>query len=256
MLAEKRRDQLSKLICQKKFVSLPQMAESLGVSESTVRRDLERLQQNGEVFRTHGGAYATNEPDKSFPFFETNLQKASPQKKAIAKKAAELIENGQSILLDGGTTTYFLAEELVGRQLSIVTGSLPHIDLLSSDPSCDLIVIGGNLCRRSGVCQGPVTDRMLSEIHVHKAIMSVAAISDSGFYNHNLLLVNTEQSIIKSADQLIVLSDSSKFGQQSLAFVCSLDKAAYIITDSGLSDQWRQKIEDAGVKLVVVDFEE
>ena len=253
MLAEKRRDQLRKIIRQRKFVSLSQMAESLGVSESTVRRDLEHLQQNGEVFRTHGGAYSVSMNDKSFPLFELNMQKNSIQKKAIAQKAAELIEIGQSILLDGGTTTYCLAQELIGRQLSVVTGSLPHIELFSADATCDLIVIGGNLCRRSGVCQGPVTDKMLSEIHVHKAIMSVAAICDTGFYNHNLLLVNTEQAIIRSADELIILSDSAKFGQQSLAHVCSLDKASCIVTDSGLSELWREKLDKMGIRYILAD---
>lgn len=251
MIAENRREQLRNIIRQRKFVSLPQLAESLSVSESTVRRDLDKLRQSGEIFRTHGGAYATNSDDVSFPFFDSNLSKNVMEKKNIAKKAAELIESGQSILLDGGTTTYLLAQELIGRQLSVVTGSLPIVDLLSQDVTCDLIVVGGNLCRRTGVCQGPVADRMLNQIHVHKAIMSVAAVSDSGFYNHNLLLVETERAIMRSADQVIIIVDSTKFGQQSLAHVCSLDQVQYIVTDGRISAEWRRKIEKAGVKLII-----
>ena len=138
---------------------------------------------------------------------------------AIARAASELIEEGDTILLDGGSTTYELAQLLVGRPLQVVTNSLPVANLLTSSDA-DLVMVGGYIHTRTGVSLGPYAIQMLRSLNVRRAVLSVAGVNDEGFYNSNLLLVETEQAMMKAADEVIVVADSTKFGCTSLARLC------------------------------------
>jgi len=252
---EERRTRLLELVRQKRFASLPELVRQLHVSESTVRRDLEYLEEQGAARRIHGGVlYSGTSP--MLPHFDLREPALWPQKKAIARQAVELIEDGETILLDGGTTTYEVARLLVGRPLHVVTNSLPVANLFAADTNSDLVLIGGNICPRSGVAQGPYADRMLEMVGVRKTILSTAGISDKGFYNNNLLLVATEQAMIRAADEVIVVADSSKFGRQSLGHVCSLGEVDHLVVDGGITSPWRDKITQAGVNLLAADIEE
>ncbi len=127
--SETRRERLRDLVQSRGFASLGELAESLEVSESTIRRDLEQLERDGVVRRTHGGAFWTGEPD-TMRIFETRRDDSWPAKAAIGAMAAALVEDHDTILLDGGSTTYELARHLVGRPLQVVTNSLPVAHLL------------------------------------------------------------------------------------------------------------------------------
>jgi len=252
MLAEERRNRLLELIRMRHFASLPELAEELEVSESTIRRDLEQLEEAGSARRIHGGVLYTGLSPK-IPHFESSQPVRREQKKAIALRALGLIEDGETILLDGGSTTYELARLLVGRPLHVVTNSLPVANLFASDPSSELVLIGGNICPRTGVSQGPYAHELLAKLRVRKTILSVAAINAEGFYNNNLLLVETERAMMHAADEVILVADSSKFGHQSLTHLCPLGEVDYVVTDSGISPEWQQKIASAGVRLLVAD---
>ncbi len=140
MLAEQRRDRLLELVRVRRFASLPELAERLDVSESTVRRDLDQLEKQGSAQRIHGGVLYTGASPK-LPHFDAQQPAQWEQKRRIAAAAAGLIEDGDTILLDGGSTTYELARLLVGRPLHVVTTSLPVANLFASDqqqrPSID-----------------------------------------------------------------------------------------------------------------------
>ncbi len=250
MLVEERRHRLLELVRARRFVSLPELAEELQVSESTIRRDLEWLEEQGTARRIHGGVLYTGQSPQ-LAHFEARQPAQWAQKRAIARRAAELVQPGETILLDGGTTTYEVARLLVGRPLHVLTNSLPVANLFAPDPNSDLIFIGGNICPRSGVAQGPYADKMLSSVRVRKAIMSVAAINEEGCFNNNLLLVATEQAMIRAADQLIVVADSSKFGHRSLGHVCALEEVDILVVDSGLADCWREKLVLAGIQVLI-----
>lgn len=250
MLAEERRKRLLELVRLRRFASLPELAEQLDVSESTIRRDLDHLERAGSTRRIHGGVlYAGSSP--KLPHFDARGPAEWPQKRAIAKRAVELIEDGDVVLLDGGSTTYEVARLLVGRPLHVVTNSLPVGNLFASDTRSDLVLIGGNICPRTGVAQGPYADKMLGMVRVRKTILSVAGINDEGCFNNNLLLVETEQAMMDAADQVIVVADSSKFGRQSLGHVCPLKDIDQLVVDDGISEQWRGKVEAAGVGLLI-----
>jgi DeoR family transcriptional regulator, fructose operon transcriptional repressor len=253
MLAEQRRSRLLELVRQRRFASLPELAEALDVSESTVRRDLEQLESQGCAQRIHGGVLYTG-TSPMMPHFEEAQTHEWSLKKAVATKAAELIEERDTILLDGGSTTYEVARSLLGRSLSVVTNSLPVANLFAPNTKSDLVFLGGNICPRSGVARGPYTDHMLSKVRVRKTIFSVAGINEEGFYNNDLLLVETERAMMRAADEVIVVADSTKIGRQSLTHLCALSNVQHLVVDEGIDDHWRQKIEVAGVKLHIAAF--
>ena len=253
MLVEERRNRLLELVRLKRFASLPELVEQIGVSESTVRRDLDYLEEQGSARRFHGGVLYTGVSPK-LPHFDSRQPVQWAEKRAIAQRAIELIEDGDTILLDGGSTTYEVARLLVGRPLHVVTNSLPVANLLGSNSNSDLVLIGGNICPRSGVAQGPYADRMLETIRVRRTILSTAGINDEGFYNTSVLLVGTERAMMDAADEVIVVADHTKFGRQSLGHVCSLGEADYLVADAGIRPEWREKLAAAGVELVVAEM--
>jgi DeoR family transcriptional regulator, fructose operon transcriptional repressor len=252
MLAEQRRNRLLELVQARRFASLPELVEQLGVSESTIRRDLEYLEEQGATRRIHGGALYTGSSPK-LPHFDARQPDQWAQKQAIAQCAVALVNDGDTVLLDGGSTTYEVARLLVGRPLHVVTTSLPVANLLASDTNSDLVLIGGNICPRTGVARGPYADEMLSKVRVRKTILSTAAVSDEGFFNNNLLLVETERAMMRAGDQVIVVADSTKFGRQSLGHVCPLHAVQHLVVDGQISEEWRAKIRAAGVDLIVAE---
>jgi DeoR family transcriptional regulator, fructose operon transcriptional repressor len=250
MLAEQRRDRLLELVRVQRFSSLPELAEELAVSESTVRRDLDQLEELGSARRIHGGVLYTGASPK-LPHFDAQQPAEWDKKRAIAAMAVKLIDDGDTILLDGGSTTYEMARLLVGRPLHVVTTSLPVANLFASDSNSDLVLIGGNICPRSGVARGPYTDRMLATVRVRKTIFSVAGVHDEGFFNNDLLLVETERAMMRAANEVIVVADSTKFGHQSLTHLCPLTAVNHLVVDNGITEEWRRKVQAAGVDLIV-----
>lgn len=249
-LVEQRRAQLLELVRQRRFASLPDLVKALDVSESTVRRDLEVLEEQAAVRRIHGGALYRGTSPK-IPHFEASQSAAWREKQAIARRAVEFVDDGDSLLLDGGSTTFEVARLLVGRPLHVVTNSLPVANLFAADTNSDLVLLGGDVCPRSGAARGPYTDRMLSSLRVRRTILSVAGISDEGFFNNNLLLIETERGMMRAADEVTIVADHSKFGRQSLGHLCPLDGVTRVISDDGLASAWREKLPVAGIELVV-----
>lgn len=249
---DERRARLLEHIRQCGFASLPALAESLAVSESTVRRDLDFLEESGVAQRTHGGAFYTG-PAPKLAHFDQRQALHWDKKRAIALAASRLIEDNDTILLDGGSTTYELAQLLVGRPLQVVTNSLPVANLFTSSDSADLVLIGGYVHAKTGVSLGPYANQMLAGLNARRAVLSVAGINERGCYNSNLLLVETERAMITSAEQVIIVADSTKFGHTSLAQSCRLDDIDMLVTDGEIAAEWRERLAAADVKLIVAE---
>lgn len=246
-----RRVKLRELIREHGFVSIPDLRDAMDVSESTIRRDLEALEDLGEAKRTHGGVFSTG-PTTAVKQFETKQNPGQwDKKRSIAECAAGLIEDHDTLLLDGGSTTYELARQLIGRPLQIVTNSLPVANLFSSCDSVDLVLLGGALHHRTGVTLGNFANQMLQSINVQKAFLSVAGINAKGFYNSNMLLVETERAMMECADRTIIVADSSKFGHSSLARLCEWCDVHTLVADDGLSESWRRQVEEFQVQLIL-----
>ena len=209
-----------------------------------------RLEQDGSAKRTHGGAFYTG-PSPHLPHFDQRQAAQWDKKKAIAAVAAGLIDDADTVILDGGSTTYELAQLLVNRPLQIVTNSLPVANLFCSAANIDLVVVGGYVHTRSGTVSGNYADEMLKTLTVRRAVLSVAGVNERGLFNSNLLQVNTQQTMMQTADEVIVVADSTKFGHQSLAHMCELADVDHFVVDDELDTQWRTKITAAGATLHV-----
>jgi DeoR/GlpR family transcriptional regulator of sugar metabolism len=155
------------------------------------------------------------------------------------------------VLLDGGTTTYEVARLLVGRSLQVVTNSLPVANLFASESRSDLVLLGGYVSPRTGVCLGPYANELLGRLHVTTTVLSAAGIADEGLFNAHLLLAETEQAMLRAASRVIVVADSSKFGKKSLTLVAPLAEIDAFVSDDGLAEDWRARITAAGSELIV-----
>jgi DeoR/GlpR family transcriptional regulator of sugar metabolism len=253
---EERRQKVLELVNERGYVGLADLAKALNTSESTIRRDLDYWDQHGLVKRTHGGAMFRDDA-QGMPALEERTSREMEEKRQIAQAAAARIQDGDSILIDGGTTTLELARLLVDRPLQIVTNSLPIAQLFASSRETDLVILGGYVYPRTGVALGPLTIRMLEDINVHQAIMGVGGINADGLFNSNLLLVETERAMMRSADEVVVLADHTKLGQKALAFLCGLTDIDTLIVDRAIKPEQRGFIEKAAVRLVIAgDAEE
>ncbi len=254
MLAEPRRRLLLELIARRGFATLEELVRLLGVSESTVRRDLESLDATGSIRRTHGGAVTSNEV-RSMPALEDRLSSAAAEKRAIGRATAALVEDGDTVLLDGGTTTVEVARALLGRPVQVVTNSIPIANLMSASKQSDLILIGGYVSPRTGVAMGPPAVEMMRGIRVRKAVLGAGGVMAEGVFNSNVLLVETERQMMACGQEVIIVADHTKFGRLSLSKLCGLDAIDAIVADPAIPDAFRPLLEAAGVTLHIASPE-
>jgi len=172
-------------------------------------------------------------------------------KRQMAKAAAQQVDAGQTVLIDGGTTTFYLAQELLHKSLQIVTNSLPIANVFLNVEGVELILTGGVLYPRYGVLLGPMADSALSSVHASLMFLSVAGVHESAMFNQNLLMVQTQRRMMEQAQKVVLLADSSKFGQQALARLGGLDEIDTVVSDAGLAEPERKLIEAAGCQLII-----
>jgi DeoR family fructose operon transcriptional repressor len=248
VLVEERRQRVLDLVSERGFVALNDLALAMETSESTIRRDLDYWDQRGVIRRTHGGAMYLAD---ALPALEERSSQELAEKRQIAKAAAARIQDGDAILLDGGTTTLEVARLLVGRPLQVVTNSLPIANLFANSRETDLIILGGFVYPRTGVALGPLTVAMMSGINVRQTLLSVGGITAKGFFNSNLLLVETELAMMRCADEVVVVADHTKIGRQALAFLCALSEVDTLVVDGGLAEAQRTLLDQNEVRVLI-----
>jgi DeoR/GlpR family transcriptional regulator of sugar metabolism len=250
VLVEERRQRVLDLVSERGFVALADLARTIQVSESTVRRDLDYWHQQGALRRTHGGAIYVGD-GSGLPALEERSARQLEEKRLIARAAAGRIRDGDTILLDGGTTTLEVARQLAGRSLQIVTNSLPIAHLFASSRETDLVMLGGYVYPKTGVALGPLTIRMTEDVHVHQTILSVSGISPKGLFNSNLLLVETQRQLMRCAEEVVIVADHTKVGRQALAFLCDFGAIDTLIIDHLLTPEQREVVEQTGARLIL-----
>jgi DeoR/GlpR family transcriptional regulator of sugar metabolism len=253
MLVEERRKKILEIVKDRGFIALADLAAALQSSESTVRRDLDFWDQQGRLKRTHGGAMAAgaSQAPETLPALEERATAGVEEKRAIARAANARIPDGTSVLLDGGTTTLELARLLINRPIQVVTNSLPIVALLSQGRVPDVILLGGVVYPRTGVALGPSTVEQLKGIHVSQAILSCHGITQNGLFNHNLLLVETQRAMLRSAEETVILADHAKLGRHALTLLCPLSDIDTLIVDANLSDEAKDWLKETGVQLLI-----
>ena len=232
MTAEERRHRIEEHLQQVEFASLEELSLKVGVSVSTVRRDLTALEEGGGLKRTHGGARILNPKTDEF-IFSTRDTHQLAEKEAIGKACADLIEPNQSVIIDAGTTCYHVARHLEGKTLQIVTNSLPVANLFAAATRVELVSSGGVIYPRLGVLVGPLAVEAFSKkIHADVAVMSGGGITLEGITNSHGLLIDIQLAMIRAAHRVIFCLDHTKFGRQSVLPLCGLDNVDTIVTDA------------------------
>lgn len=233
------------------FMSLAELTQSLSVSESTVRRDLEILEEQGAIRRTHGGAVCIQgSPSAHSLAYADRETTAAAEKHAIAQTVAKLIPEGQTVILNGGTTCFQVATELKGRRLSVITNSVPIAGVLSSDISTEVTLIGGYIYPRTGVALGTMAEQQLDMLHAGQVVMSCAGITEQGAFNANQMMVGVEQKMMRIADQVILAVDHTKFGMRSVVKLCNFDEVDIIVTDETVDAETKVWLDSLKAKVI------
>lgn len=234
-------------------VQVRDLVEQFGVSEMTVRRDLEFLAAEGHVVRTYGGAVTAPGLTREQPYAAKAVERTS-EKERIARKAATLIRNGDVILLDAGSTTAALARCLHGfRDLTVVTVDLKIALELSDEPGIRVMVTGGTAQPEGYNLYGPLAEQTLRSLTVDLAFLGTSSVdTGQGVTTPTLDKVPLKQSMLRAARRSILLADSDKFGRRSSFQICRLEALHHIITDDGLPPELARAIQKEGVTLDLV----
>lgn len=242
-----RKKMIFKLLMEDDSISVAQLAEQLSVSAVTIRADLSQLEDEGLLTRTRGGATPSFHP----AILERKKQKRKV-KTLIAKRAVSLIEDGDTIMLGVGTTTALIAKYLLGRRnIHIVTNNTLILPYVRMNPSIRVTLIGGEFRPSEEGMIGPLAIRALEQFHVSKAFLGVDGISlKQGLTAHVVETAELLYKMAKQASEVIVLTDSSKFGHPGFARITGLEDVDVLITDSELDESFRLALSDLGVKVL------
>lgn len=232
----RRRSEIRRRVLADGFVETRRLAAELDVDASTIRRDLDGLARAGVVQRTHGGALALPGAAPADLPYAARIHAQEVQKKAIASHAAALVADGDSLVLDSGSTTYALARSLAGRQgLTIATNDLRIAHYLAGVGGVRLLVTGGQLIESVFTLVGPVVVDNLAGLHVDWAFLGADAVDARvGVTNRNTVEVPVKQAMLAAAARRVLVADSTKFGRRALATVSPIDAFETIVTDVGL----------------------
>ena len=242
LLSQQRQNRIIDLLSEHTFFGLSQLAEDLAVSISTARRDLDELEQKGLIKRTHGGAMLVGERNR-LPAFLDRQSVMAAEKASIGKRAAQLVDDGDTIIIDGGTTPYQVALHLQHKRVQVITNSLPVANLFADLTNVQLISTGGSLYPGTGVYLGLYAENMLKTVRAQKAFIGVAGISFEGFYNSNALVVETEKRMLEAASEVYVVADHTKFGRRDLAYFCDFTPISAIITNQSPTAHLQKDLE-------------
>jgi DeoR family transcriptional regulator, fructose operon transcriptional repressor len=244
--APARRLRIRELFESREFVDLGTLCRALDSSESTVRRDLIALEADGVLKRVHGGALSARTLAARADF-ASHSRRMAEEKGRIARLAASLIEDGQTVILDGGSTAAAVARELVDRMLHVVTNSLPIAEVLKDARRVDVTLTGGYLDRQWGVMLGPVCEEMLGDLAADVAIMGIGGITDRGFSNNNPLVVGSERRMIDVSRRVVIVADHTKFGRAAMVPVAPLDVADVVVSDAALAPVHEARLRSHGI---------
>jgi len=231
------------------------MARLLNVSESTIRNDLKTLEGKGRLRRVHGGAVLLEPAYVNHYSFKTRYIQHLDEKRAIAIRAAEYVHDGDSILLDASSTAYCLASELRDRHaLRVVTNGFEVAQEMAKNLSNNVILIGGVVNFNASSVTGLLSEKIIEELFVQKAFISSSGFTlNRGMTELHLNEAQLKRKMIKSAEQLFAIIDSSKFGKEDLTPIAGVIDIYQLLTDEKVSNEWIGQLERAGVHTIVCD---
>ena len=232
MQTEERQARLEAYLQKAEFASLEELASHVGVSVSTVRRDLAALEATRPIRRTHGGA-RTLQPRTDEFVFQVRETHQTAEKERIGAACAALIQPGQNVIIDSGTTCYHVARHLDEKVAQVITNSLPIANLFAGSNRHEVHLSGGVIYPRLGTLVGPHAVETFARMHADIAILSGSGVAEDGIYNSHALLVDIQRAMIAGAAKVIFCCDHTKFGRRSTFFLCDFTLVDTIVTDRG-----------------------
>jgi DeoR family ulaG and ulaABCDEF operon transcriptional repressor len=237
-------------------VTVVDLCALTGASEATIRRDIAALHVQKRLRRVRGGAEAIAPPQ--FPGlagrpFAINETRHVAEKQAIARAAVELCEDGEPIIVNGGTTTFQMVHPLASRRLQVFTNSFPIAEHLLKHSKNTVMLPGGAIYREQNIILSPFDNDVARNFYARRMFMGAHGIGPLGLMEADPLLIQAEQKLIGQADELVVMVDSSKFANRSSLILCALDRIDVLITDEGIDDRSAAMLEDSGVRLIVAE---
>ena len=243
-----RQNKILKILSKTGTKTVNELVDLLNVSGVTIRQDLNLLEEEGFVKRVHGGVVLKNTDDIS-----RRLTINYEQKLKIAREAANFVETGDTILIELGSTNAILAKELTKPEnLTVITLNVVIAREFRKNEKSNVILLGGNYQKESETLIGPIAKICLSHVNFKKAFIGVDGYSiEAGFTSKDMMRAEISSEIVKRAETVFILTDSSKFGRRELVKLFDIDNVDYVITDSGIPEKERDYLIKKGIKLVI-----
>ena len=254
-MVEKRSELILQELEEKGSIRVADLSKQLNCSEVTIRNDIQKLEEKGLLFRTHGGATKLG-AQVSIVYNTENLYKCADKKKRIAEKAYEYIEDQDTIILDDASISYYLAKcikENPSKRLVIITNSLVAAGMLADAKHVNLFLLGGQVGGKMAATMGDVTIRNLKECHADKAFISAHGINfDAGITSIDSPQMQVKKAILQATEKVFLLVDSSKFGGGYVLAVCPLSVITRIITDDEIAKEYIDRANKDHIELDIV----
>jgi DeoR/GlpR family transcriptional regulator of sugar metabolism len=254
MTSLERKHEILRLLERQGYVEVGELARRCAVSDVTIRRDLSDLMEEGLLVRTHGGAKLRGANAAEPPYFLKEIQHVEV-KEAIGRRAAQLVSDGDAIILNAGTTAHALAKELKSRKrLQVLTNAIPVAAELADCEDIQVVLTGGVLREKTLALVGPVAERTIAEVYVRWAFLGVNGISmERGIAMYSQIEAHVNKAFIRAAQEVVVVADSSKFTTAALSVIAPITAVHWIITDDGLAPELREACEARGIKVLTVE---
>jgi DeoR/GlpR family transcriptional regulator of sugar metabolism len=250
---ETRFQKIQEIIRNNGEATVEELAETFGVSEMTIRRDLNTMVQKGLIERTHGGAVVTQDRNLLQSPILVRLYENVEEKRAIARTVAQMIKRNEKIYLAAGTTTYWVAREIADRcDLTIVTNSLPIVNLLAPSKDLEVIVVGGFLRRNEYSLVGHFAENMVRDLRLDKVIMGIGGIHpEHGLTNEYIHEVMMDRSYMNISDNIIVVADHTKIGRVGPSRTADLSAAKIVVTSHLAPQDMVDRIRERGLEVIM-----
>jgi DeoR family transcriptional regulator of aga operon len=248
----RRKEILQKLHRQGQVI-ISELSKEFNVSEVTIRNDLDQLEQKNMLLRARGGAIKLENNVGVDQRISEKHKLHYLEKMAIGKRAARLISENDTMIIDSGTTTAEMVKHLQSfKSLNVITNAMNIVNLLAAYPNINVIVPGGYLRQNAMSLVGPLAEKNLRSFHVDKVFLGVDGFDTrAGIYTPNMEEAYHNEIMIEVANEVIILADSSKFNKKSLAFICPVNKIHTVVTDTGITTEDKKRLEDLGIKVLI-----
>lgn len=251
MLVAERQQKIVDIVNERKSVRVSELSKHFAVTEETIRRDLEKLESEKKLARSHGGAVSININDSlEIPYSKREIMNVE-EKRRIALAAVKHVKEGDKIILDASTTAWYMAKTIPDKNITVLTNSIKVAMELSKKKQVTVISTGGTLLSKSLSYVGPLAEMSLNTYHLNKAFISSKGLHiERGLSESDEQQARIKKAMFKSADSVFAMIDYSKFGVKSFSKICDLDDVDYIITDSKTEDTMLQKLTDSGINVI------